>query len=127
MTSEKIAGSTPLAWQTAAAIFVQAMAVSGVCEDGFHRVASPQATASAEFQAHTATGKLNAEMTPTAAPSSERQKIAAGGIRLDRKGVLSLQLLGGKQMEAVKLNRHDLSLRVDGARRDIQLVFSVMF
>jgi len=59
-------------------------------------------------------------------PASERQKIAAGGIRLDRKGVLSLQLLGGKQMEAVKLNRHDLSLRVDGARRDIQLVFSVM-
>ena len=64
MTSEKIAGSTPLAWQTAAAIFVQAMAVSGVCEEGFHSVASPHTTASAEFQAHTATGKLNAEIMP---------------------------------------------------------------
>ncbi len=60
-------------------------------------------------------------------PAAERQKIAAGGIQIDRKGVLSLQLLGGKKMEAVKLNRHDQSLRVDGARMDIQLVFSVEF
>ncbi len=60
-------------------------------------------------------------------PAAERQKIAAGGIQIDRKGVLTLQLLGGERVQAVKMNRRDLSLRVDGARKDIRLVFSVMF
>ena len=43
----------------------QASAVSGVFSDGFHTTASPQTMASAEFHAHTATGKLKALMTPT--------------------------------------------------------------
>ena len=42
-----------------------ASAVSGVFSDGFHTTASPQTSASAAFHAHTATGKLNALMTPT--------------------------------------------------------------
>ncbi len=42
-----------------------ASAVSGVFSDGFHTHGSPQISASAAFHAHTATGKLNAEMTPT--------------------------------------------------------------
>ncbi len=42
-----------------------AIAVSGVSDDGFHSTTSPHTAASAEFHAHTATGKLNAEMTPT--------------------------------------------------------------
>ncbi len=42
-----------------------ASAVSGVFSDGFHTTASPQTSASAAFQAQTATGKLKAEMTPT--------------------------------------------------------------
>ena len=41
------------------------MAVSGVLLAGFHSVASPQTAAMAAFQLHTATGKLNAEITPT--------------------------------------------------------------
>ena len=41
------------------------MAVSGVLDDGFHSVASPQTAARALFQAQTATGKLKAVMTPT--------------------------------------------------------------
>ena len=42
-----------------------ASAVSGVFSDGFHTTLSPQTSASAAFHDHTATGKLNAEMTPT--------------------------------------------------------------
>jgi hypothetical protein len=42
-----------------------ASAVSGVFSDGFHTHGSPQTSASAAFHAHTATGKLKAEMTPT--------------------------------------------------------------
>ena len=42
-----------------------ASAVSGVFSDGFQTTESPQTSASAAFHAHTATGKLNAEMTPT--------------------------------------------------------------
>ncbi len=41
------------------------MAVSGVLGEGFHTEALPQMAARKEFQAHTATGKLNAEMIPT--------------------------------------------------------------
>ena len=42
-----MAGSVPVARQTRSAILVQAIAVSGVCEDGFHNVASPQTAANA--------------------------------------------------------------------------------
>ena len=42
-----------------------ANAVSGVFSEGFQTQAFPQTTASAAFQLHTATGKLNAEMIPT--------------------------------------------------------------
>ncbi len=42
-----------------------ASAVSGVFSDGFHSTLLPHTNASAAFQAHTATGKLNAEITPT--------------------------------------------------------------
>ena len=41
-----------------------AIAVSGVFSDGFQITGSPQTSASAAFQLHTATGKLKAEMTP---------------------------------------------------------------
>ena len=41
----------------------QASAVSGVSDEGFHTTGSPQASAIAVFQLHTATGKLNAVMT----------------------------------------------------------------
>ena len=42
-----------------------AKADSGDFSDGFHTTESPQTNASAAFHDHTATGKLNAEMTPT--------------------------------------------------------------
>ena len=42
-----------------------ASAVSGVFSEGFHTTLLPHTSASAAFQAHTATGKLNAEITPT--------------------------------------------------------------
>ena len=60
-----MAGSKPKSRSTFSAIFVQAMAVSGVLEEGFHRMVSPQTRAMAVFQLHTATGKLKAVMTPT--------------------------------------------------------------
>ena len=41
------------------------MAQSGVRGEGFHTVTSPQMAAMKAFQAHTATGKLKAEITPT--------------------------------------------------------------
>ncbi len=41
-----------------------ASAVSGVFSDGFHTTGSPHTSASAAFHAHTATGKLNAVITP---------------------------------------------------------------
>ena len=41
------------------------MALSGVLGEGFHTEALPQMAARKAFQAHTATGKLNAEMMPT--------------------------------------------------------------
>ena len=43
-----------------------AMAVSGVGSAGFHTTVSPQTAARAAFHDHTATGKLNAVMTPMA-------------------------------------------------------------
>ncbi len=65
ITSEKIAGSTPFARATSSAILVHAMAVSGVWLEGFHTTLSPHTAAMAAFQLHTATGKLNALITPT--------------------------------------------------------------
>ena len=46
-------------------IFIEAIADSGVFGDGFQMQMSPQTAATNAFQAHTATGKLNAEMIPT--------------------------------------------------------------
>ena len=46
-------------------IFIEAIADSGVFGDGFQSVMSPQMAAMKLFQAHTATGKLKAEITPT--------------------------------------------------------------
>ncbi|MNP11357.1 hypothetical protein D3C76_1035400 [compost metagenome] len=43
----------------------QASAVSGVFSDGFQITGLPQTSASVAFQAQTATGKLNALITPT--------------------------------------------------------------
>ncbi|SHT56033.1 Uncharacterised protein [Mycobacteroides abscessus subsp. abscessus] len=43
----------------------QATAVNGVSSEGFHTTVSPQTRAIAVFHDQTATGKLNAEMTPT--------------------------------------------------------------
>ena len=39
--------------------------MSGVCSDGFQITGSPHTSASAAFQLHTATGKLNALITAT--------------------------------------------------------------
>src|SRR6266436_3912906 len=64
-SSVKIAGSAPVSLQTRSAIFVTAIAVSGVFSEGFQIVASPQTAARAAFQDQTATGKLNAVITAT--------------------------------------------------------------
>lgn len=42
-----------------------AIAQSGVLEDGFQTIVSPQTATTMEFHDHTATGKLNAVMIPT--------------------------------------------------------------
>src|SRR6202035_6060952 len=65
ISKAKIAGSAPVSRQTRSAIFVTAIALSGVFSDGFQTVASPQTAASAAFHDQTATGKLNAEMIAT--------------------------------------------------------------
>src|SRR5439155_19596492 len=51
----KIAGSAPVSRQTLSAIFVTAIAVSGVFSDGFQTVASPHTAESAAFHDQTAT------------------------------------------------------------------------
>ena len=51
---------------TRLAMCCTASAVSGVGSAGFQTTLSPQTAARAAFQDHTATGKLNAVMTPTA-------------------------------------------------------------
>ena len=48
-----------------AASAVVATATRAVFSDGFHTTVSPQTSARAAFQDHTAAGKLNAEITPT--------------------------------------------------------------
>src|SRR5438477_12142987 len=65
LSKVKVAGSAPVSRQTRSAIFVTAIAVSGVFSDGFQIVASPQTAASAAFHDQTATGKLNAVITAT--------------------------------------------------------------
>src|SRR5438309_2541847 len=65
ISNEKIAGSAPVSRQTRWAIFVTAIALSGVFSDGFQTVESPQTAASAAFHDQTATGKLNAVITAT--------------------------------------------------------------
>src|SRR6266446_5545214 len=65
ISNVKMAGLAPVSLQTRSAIFVTAIAVSGVFSDGFQIVASPQTAARAAFQDQTATGKLNAVMTAT--------------------------------------------------------------
>src|SRR5438094_7440896 len=65
ISNVKIAGSAPVSRQTRSAIFVTAIAVSGVVSEAFQTVASPQTAASAAFHDHTATGKLNAVITAT--------------------------------------------------------------
>lgn len=64
-TRENIAGSTPHSRPTRSASFTQAIEVSDVFSGGYQSVASPQTAASALSHAHTATGKLNAKITPT--------------------------------------------------------------
>jgi hypothetical protein len=51
------------------AIFVIAIAHSGVFSDGFHSALSPQTSASIAFHAHTAIGKLKAVITMPTVPS----------------------------------------------------------
>ena len=55
----------PFREKTSCAILWHAIAVSGVFSDGFHTTVSPHTHASIAFHAHTATGKLNAVITPT--------------------------------------------------------------
>ena len=64
-TCDRPSGTPPAALAACANSASQASAVSGVFSDGFHTTALPQTNASAAFHDHTATGKLNALMTPT--------------------------------------------------------------
>jgi hypothetical protein len=58
-------GASPKRASARAKIACVAKAVSGVFSDGFHTTLLPHTSAIAAFHAHTATGKLNAEITPT--------------------------------------------------------------
>ena len=64
LNRKKISGK-PAFFSASLQIFIEAMADSGVFGDGFQMVMSPQIAATNAFHAHTATGKLNAEITPT--------------------------------------------------------------
>ena len=65
-----------------------ASAVSGVFSDGFHTTRSPQTSASAKFHAHTATGKLNAVITPTTPSGCQvSHHPVARSLRRDREAV----------------------------------------
>ena len=57
----------------------QASAVSGVFSDGFQITGSPQTRARAAFQAHTATGKLKAEITAQGPIGCQVSRIAWPG------------------------------------------------
>src|SRR5438045_3869933 len=64
IASRKIGGSER-SFMTRFARCWTASAASGVLGDGFHTVAFPQTAESIAFHAHTATGNLHAEITPT--------------------------------------------------------------
>ena len=64
-TASENSGGCPARRHTSLASLVTATAVRGVSSDGFHTTESPHTNASAAFHDHTATGKLNAEITPT--------------------------------------------------------------
>src|SRR5947207_14955751 len=61
----KIAGSAPDSRQTRSAIFVTAIAVSGVFYDGFQTMASANTAETAAFHDKTTTGKLKAVTNTT--------------------------------------------------------------
>ena len=63
-SSHRPSGASPKRRMARATRAWTASAVSGVFSEGFHTTGSPQTSASAAFHDHTATGKLNAEMTP---------------------------------------------------------------
>ena len=65
ITSGASPGGAPTSRAARSSSAVQPIAVRGVSSEGFQTTASPQTRATAEFQAQTATGKLNAEMTAT--------------------------------------------------------------
>ena len=65
MISELTAPGAPTRFAASTARAWQASAVSRVFSDGFQTTASPHTNASVAFHDHTATGKLNALMTPT--------------------------------------------------------------
>src|SRR5208337_2307757 len=67
-TTFKSPSGKPQSFTTRAAIMFAAMAQSGTLLDGFQTTVSPAISASMAFQDHTATGKLNAVITP-AGPS----------------------------------------------------------
>ena len=62
---DRPSGASPNRAAARSKIACVAKAVSGVFSDGFHTTLLPHTNASAAFHAHTATGKLNAEITPT--------------------------------------------------------------
>ena len=65
MTRLKTPSGTLFSLSTFLIIFWVAIAVKGVFELGFHMTTSPHTAAIMAFHAHTATGKLNADTTPT--------------------------------------------------------------
>ena len=65
MTSWCTAAGRPASAMARSRIAEHASEVSGVSSDGFQITVSPHTRATAVFQAHTAAGKLNAEMTAT--------------------------------------------------------------
>ncbi len=65
-TSSSPSGTPPMRFAARSSSALQASAVSGVFSEGFHTTGSPHTNASAAFHDQTATGKLNAVMTPMA-------------------------------------------------------------
>ena len=65
ITTLEIPSGISLAFNTFARICWQAMAQTGVLDDGFQTHTLPHTRARAAFQLHTATGKLKAEIIPT--------------------------------------------------------------
>jgi hypothetical protein len=63
-TPDRPSGASPKRHSARSTTACTASAVSGVFSEGFQTTGSPQTSARPAFQHHTATGKLNAEMTP---------------------------------------------------------------